>query len=402
MRIEIKGLYWTQVKLADGSQKKYWYAWKNGPPLRGQPGEPEFIASYNEAVATRKPESKKTLGWLIKDYQTGGHFRQTIRPRTRDDYTKILTKIDKKFGDMPLKATERKETRGIFMRWRDQLAKASVRQADYTMAVLSAVFSHGIEYGAISVNPIARSGRLYSGTRVDIIWTSEQIAAFLKVAPPHLHLPLLVALWTRVDIIWTSEQIAAFLKVAPPHLHLPLLVALWTGLHQGDVLNLTWSAYVEEGGRKFIRVRQRKSVRADGTRAKYLNVPVGEPLRGASEGRARRSGQTKEVAAHYAEFRRQAVGAARSWVPLVLAQGQHQGEPARRRAVHGSTRDGGHATSPRRLQGFADMCLHRASDGRGQRHSGSALPPPRSSASARCDQEIGNGVCVPCADSVTG
>lgn len=251
MRIEIKGLHRADSRLADGTKKTYWYAWKGGPPLRGKPGSPEFIASYNEAAATREPVGKKTLGWLIRDYQKGGHFKHRISRRTRDDYTKLLDKIDKKFGDMPLKATERKETRGVFMRWRDQLSKDSVRQADYTFAVLSAVFSHGIDYGDIRVNPIAKSGRLYSGT--------------------------------RVDIIWTSEQVAAFLKVAPPHLHLPLLVGLWSGLHQGDILNLPWSAY--DG--KFIKVRQRKSVRRNGTRPKYLMIPVGEPLRIALDAAAK-------------------------------------------------------------------------------------------------------------------
>ena len=31
MRIPVKGIHWTLAKLADGTQKIYWYAWKNGP-----------------------------------------------------------------------------------------------------------------------------------------------------------------------------------------------------------------------------------------------------------------------------------------------------------------------------------------------------------------------------------
>lgn len=27
----------------------YWYAWRGGPRLRGQPGTPDFITSYVEA-----------------------------------------------------------------------------------------------------------------------------------------------------------------------------------------------------------------------------------------------------------------------------------------------------------------------------------------------------------------
>jgi hypothetical protein len=40
-------------RLADGTRRTYWYAWKGGPPLRGEPGSPEFIASYNAAVAAK-------------------------------------------------------------------------------------------------------------------------------------------------------------------------------------------------------------------------------------------------------------------------------------------------------------------------------------------------------------
>ena len=48
---------------------------------------------------------------------------------------------------------------------------------------------------------------------------------------------------SRVDKIWTIDNEAAFLKSSPPHLHLPLLLALWTGQRQGDLLRRSWSAY---------------------------------------------------------------------------------------------------------------------------------------------------------------
>ena len=53
MRIELKGINSVKKRLADGSVKTFYYAWKGGPPLRGEPGTPEFIASYNEAIAKR-------------------------------------------------------------------------------------------------------------------------------------------------------------------------------------------------------------------------------------------------------------------------------------------------------------------------------------------------------------
>ena len=53
MRINLKGINSITKRLADGTLRTYWYAWKGGPPLRGEPGTPEFVASYNEAAARK-------------------------------------------------------------------------------------------------------------------------------------------------------------------------------------------------------------------------------------------------------------------------------------------------------------------------------------------------------------
>ena len=53
MRVRLRGINSISKKLADGTRRTYWYAWKGGPPLRGEPGTPEFVASYNEAAATK-------------------------------------------------------------------------------------------------------------------------------------------------------------------------------------------------------------------------------------------------------------------------------------------------------------------------------------------------------------
>ena len=70
--------------------------------------------------------------------------------------------------------------------------------------------------------------------------------------------------------IWTAADEAAFLERAPAHLHLALLLALWTGQRQGDLLRLPWSSY----DRTHIRLQQRK------TGARVV-IPVGTPLKAA-------------------------------------------------------------------------------------------------------------------------
>src|SRR4029077_5576100 len=83
---------------------------------------------------------------------------------------------------------------------------------------------------------------------------------------------------SRRESIWTAGDEASFLERAPTHLHLPLLLALWTGQRQGDLLRLPWSAY--DG--THIRLRQSKT----GAR---IVIPVGAPLKAALDIAAKRS-----------------------------------------------------------------------------------------------------------------
>jgi len=235
MRVRLKGVNSVKKRLADGSVKVFYYAWKSGPPLRGEPGSPEFIASYNEAAARKIAPPQGVLLSLLQGYQASQDFLGRA-DRTREDYVRQIKIIEAEFGDFPLSALTDRRTRGLFMAWRDRLATKSRRQADYAWVVLALVLAWGMDRGLIAANPCARGGRLYRGS--------------------------------RVDKIWTADDEAAFLESAPKHLHLPLLLALWTGQRQGDLLKLPWSAY--DG--KCLRLRQSK------TRTRVV-IPVGAPLK---------------------------------------------------------------------------------------------------------------------------
>jgi integrase len=245
MRVELKGIHSAYVTLADGTEKIYWYAWRGGPRLRGEPGTPDFIASYNAAVAQRTPTPEGRLQSLLDGYQRSQNFLRR-RERTRLDYVRQIRIIEKDFGDFPLKALAARQTRGVFLDWRDRLALKSVRQADYAWTLLALVLAWAKDRGRIDVNPCEKGGRLYDGT--------------------------------RVDCVWSIEDEAAFLKHAPKHLHLPLLLALWTGQRQGDLLRLTWSAYDGD----YFKLKQSKT----GAR---VQVPVGAPLKAALDHATKRS-----------------------------------------------------------------------------------------------------------------
>jgi integrase len=181
----------------------------------------------------------------LRAYQESAEF-SGLAERTRSDYVKLIKGIEKELGDFPLAALTDRRTRGIFMTWRDKLAARSRRQADYAWSVLARVLSWGLDRGLVLANPCARGGRLYRGS--------------------------------RADQIWTADDEATFLRHAPKHFHLPLLLALWTGQRQGDLLRLPWSAY--DG--THIRLRQSK------TGARVV-IPVGAPLKAALDAAARRS-----------------------------------------------------------------------------------------------------------------
>jgi integrase len=246
MRVRLKGINSYAAQLADGTTKTYWYAWKGGPRLRGEPGSPEFIASYNEAAAQK---IKTPSGWLLsllQRYQASDDFR-SLGERTRKDYAGIIEKVvEPEFSDFPLSALSDKRTRGIFLDWRDRLALKSRRQADFAWTVLALVLSWSKDRGHIDINPCERGGRLYRGS--------------------------------RAEKIWTDEDEAQFLKAAPSHLHLPLLLGLWTGQRQGDLLRLPWSAY--DGA--YIRLKQSKG----GVR---VVVPIGAPLKRTLDAAVKRS-----------------------------------------------------------------------------------------------------------------
>jgi integrase len=249
MRVDLKGIHAAHVTLADGTRKIYWYAWRGGPRLRGSPGTPDFIQSYNEAVAQRAPTPEGRLQSLLDAYQRSQKFLGR-RERTRADYVKLIkNQIEPEFGDFPIKALAAREARGVFLDWRDRLALKSVRQADYAWTVLALILAWAKDRGKISVNPCERGGRLYDGT--------------------------------RVDFVWSIDDEAAFLKHAPAHLHLPLLLALWTGQRQGDLLRLPWSAF--DGAH--ISLRQSKT----GARVK---IPVGAPLKVALDEAAKKKCST--------------------------------------------------------------------------------------------------------------
>jgi integrase len=245
-RRKLPGVASASKRLADGSRRRYYYAWRGGPLLKAddgaplQPGDPQFHVAYAAAHAERRKPATGTLFSLIAAYRASTEFTKRAE-KTRKDYARYLRLIEDEFGTMPLAVVQDRRARGKFKEWRDTMGDRP-RVADYAWTVLARVLAVAKDHGTISVNVCERGGRLYEAD--------------------------------RAEIIWVAEHISRFCAVASPELQFALLLALWTGQRQADLIRLPWSQY--DGA--CIRLRQGKG----GAR---VVIPVGAPLKVALDAR---------------------------------------------------------------------------------------------------------------------
>jgi integrase len=220
------GINRVQVRLSDGTKAVYVYAGKGGPRVLGKEGSAEFNKNWLEAMSARHDRTRAPADQLLsifRRYQQSQEFRAGLSERTRADYAGLLTrKIEPRWGDFPVAGLGDKRTRQLIFRWRDELAQTSTKQADYAVTVLGVALAWAFDRGLVDINPATKVGKLYHGSRVEKVWSEEQEAAMLAIAPR----PIAEA----------------------------LVLAVETGQRKGDLLRLPWSAY--DG--KHIRLQQSK------------------------------------------------------------------------------------------------------------------------------------------------
>ena len=248
MKIAMKGLHRVKRRLADGSIRVHFYAWRGGPRIEAEPGTHEFSDEFKRLTkdSAKVTRHEGTFQQLINDYQRTPQF-QSLADATRAGYVRRIRKIEAEFGTMPIDALNDQRVRGDFLDWRDKLGQHSAREADYAFTILARICSWAFDRRRISENPCTRPGRLYKADRRDKLWTDAHVDVLLAHA---------------------SASVA-----------LPCLLAIWTGQRQGDILGLTWSAY---DGRA-IRLVQSKGGRA-------LVIPCAAPLRAALDAAKGRRG----------------------------------------------------------------------------------------------------------------
>lgn len=223
VRVRLKGINTVRRYRKDGSFALYRYHRATGTLLQGEPGSPEFLASY-AAAERRRQERADGLSVLIRRFEESPEYAE-MRESTRKEYRRKLKVVDRKWGTCPLPGLEDRAFRKDALAWRDGIAKRAPREADNLLSALARVLAFALERGELAVNVLDKVKRVYRSDRSEMIWLPEHITAFVRVAP--------------------AELVAA------------MMLGLHTGQREGDLLVLPWSAY--DGNR--ITLRQSKGGR---------------------------------------------------------------------------------------------------------------------------------------------
>lgn len=218
MKVELRGIAKVTAK-----GKTYYYAWRGGPRLRGEPGSPEFHASYNEAAESRRILEPGRVRSLVTLYRASSDYKK-LADTTRKNWSPWLDRIADYFGELRIAQFERHDKiRPIIRAWRNQWADKP-RSADYGLQVLSRVCSYAVDpLGKLGSNPCEGLKQLYSNDRSEIIWTDADLMQ-LKTAGGSRKIG-----GKQVELRCMREIIDA------------VDLAAHTGLRLGDLLRLSWT-----------------------------------------------------------------------------------------------------------------------------------------------------------------
>lgn len=202
--VDLKTVYRVTAK-----GRTYYYAWRGpgAPRLHAEPGSAEFIEELQAALAGRYTGDKTKVSGLCAAYRASDAWKK-LSPKTRENWSPWLDRIQEHFGATSIAAFERPLARVAIRRWRDKY-KATPRSADVGLEVLSRLFSYAIEEGRLNHNPISGVPRLYRNDRSMIIWTDEDLSTLSRHASPE---------------VMRAARLAAL-----------------TGLRKSDLLRLSWS-----------------------------------------------------------------------------------------------------------------------------------------------------------------
>jgi integrase len=201
--VDLRGVHKVNAK-----GRTYYYAWRGGPRLTAEPGTGAFVEQLAAAQAARVEGDRSKISGLCAMFRASDEWK-ALAPKTRNEWSRWLDRIQIEFGDLSLRAVGRTTTiRPIFRKWRAKYA-STPRAADMGMQTLSRLMSFAVDNDLLEHNPCAGIKRLYKADRAALIWTADHLAELEKHASP---------------VIWRAAKLASL-----------------TGLRKADLLRLAWT-----------------------------------------------------------------------------------------------------------------------------------------------------------------
>lgn len=234
----------------------YVYAYRGGPLI----GKTQFFPTKEEAlkdlariapeIARRYAEERDgvtpgTLQSVIRAYRKSPEFGG-LSKAGKAEYHRYLDKIETTLGHLDGRQLSGRVGAQAARLMRDEIAKTSLRSADYCMTILSACVSWGRKAYMLpeGAKPTQYIEKLYSPPRKDT-WTDADVNKAMTSLPRHL-----------ADVV---------------------AVALHTGLRRNDLRSLTWAAV--DAKRNVIRWKTSKGAKHNRT----VIIPLTAPLRATLE-----------------------------------------------------------------------------------------------------------------------
>ena len=207
MRVKISGL----KEYVDRHGKRRRYHRKSGTPIDPKLTGVELAAEIDRLNKLHAPVKAKpgTFGGMLESYRTSPRYT-SLADRTKRDYSKIMDYLK------PLDARPLVEMTPVFIaKLRDKtFTKKRAGFTNHMLAMLSAAFSHGREYGLVDANPVA---------------------GLAKVKMPKSR--------RQPRRPWSLDERKNVLAVAPVQLRAPLALARYLGMRLGDIVSTPLLAY---------------------------------------------------------------------------------------------------------------------------------------------------------------
>ena len=190
-----KGVHRTKAK-----GYTYFYAWRGGPKLSGDPlhdpkAAEEFI-SIKQAYL--KPSESTLFSGLISRFRASPEH-QSRAPLWRRECEATHELLCERFGDADIKFFERRAMRKHVLKLRDDNASRP-RQADKIMSELRAVLSWAQNRGEIAEHVARRVPALSKPDRSQIIWEANEIEAVCAKLSKEAQAVVLLASHTGLDL----------------------------------------------------------------------------------------------------------------------------------------------------------------------------------------------------------